>query len=153
MLQSNEQYSNYGQDDTNRILLQLLLFIDKRSSSDEQIQKIQQYLRNLQSDYSFKLSVIEIDKQPHLVEYLKLVATPALVKISPAPKQTLAGSNLIDQLEQWWPRWQVAQEESKANTSLENYSTNIDCETYNADKIRLSDEIFCLPVGRRCRFR
>ncbi len=148
MLQFNEQYSNYGQDDTNRMLLQLLLFIDKRSSEDEQIQQIQQYLKNLQSDYSFELSVIEIEKQPHLVEYLKLVATPALVKISPAPKQTLAGSNLIDQLEKWWPKWQLAQEELKANGTLEDYTTTIDLEAYNAENMGLRDEIFGLKLEK-----
>lgn len=148
MLQSNEQYSNYGQDDTNRMLLQLLLFIDKRSSKEEQIQQIQQYLKNLQSDYSFKLSIIEIEKQPHLVEYLKLVATPALVKISPAPKQTLAGSNLIEQLEKWWPKWQAAQKEFKTNGASKDYTSNIDLEAYNAEKIRLSDEIFCLKLEK-----
>ena len=148
MLQSNEQYSNYPQNNTEEILLQLLLFIDKRSSSQEQVRDIQKYLKNLQSDYSFKLSVIEIGKQPHLVEYLKLVATPALVKISPAPKQTLAGSNLIEQLKKWWPKWQAVPEELKINGSQENYTINIDREVYNAEKIKLADEIFCLKLEK-----
>ena len=148
MLQSNEQYSKEGREDTNRMLLQLLLFIDKRSSSQEQVRQIQQYLKNLQSDYSFQLNVIEIEKQPHLVEYLKLVATPALVKISPAPKQTLAGSNLIEQLKKWWPKWQAAREELKSKDVLEDYTTDINLEAYNAEQIRLSDEIFCLKLEK-----
>ncbi|MGL5792915.1 MAG: circadian clock KaiB family protein, partial [Waterburya sp.] len=115
MLQSNRQYPDYKENRAEGLLLQLLLFIDKRSSSEEQVQKIKAYLHSLRSDYSFKLDVIEIDKQPHLVEYLKLVATPALVKIAPLPRHTLAGSNLIQQLEKWWPKWQEAQTELKAN--------------------------------------
>ena len=83
-------------------MLQLLLFIDRRSSSRERVQEIETYLTSLRSSYSFKLEVIEIEKQPHLVEFFKLVATPALVKMVPEPRQTLAGSNLVQQLERWW---------------------------------------------------
>ncbi len=45
-------------------------------------------------------------EQPYLVEHFKLVATPALVKIHPAPVQVLAGSNLDVQIKTWWFRWQ-----------------------------------------------
>ena len=105
MLQSDRQYSDYSQGDTGELLLQLLLFVDQRSSSNEQIEEIEAYLTNLQSDRCFKLNVVEIEKQPHLVEFFKLVATPALVKIAPAPRHILAGSNLIEQLEKWWSKW------------------------------------------------
>lgn len=146
--QFNEPYYDPSQNNTEKVLLQLLLFIDKRPSSEEQVQQIQDYLKNLQSSYSFNLGIIEIEKQPHLVEYLKLIATPALVKISPSPKQTLAGSNLIEQLEKWWPRWQAAQKLSrnKSSSSLNNNYENtiIGQGIYHAEKIRLSDEIFSL---------
>nr|WP_263858256.1 histidine kinase [Waterburya agarophytonicola] len=148
-MQFNEQSPDPRQNNTEKVLLQLLLFIDKRTSSQEQIQQIQIYLKNLRSDYSFKLNIIEIDKQPHLVEYLRLVATPALVKISPAPKQTLAGSNLIKQLEKWWPKWQAAIENIKVNNSQASYIIDIEEEAYNAEKIRLSDEIFCLKLEKQ----
>ncbi len=149
MLQFNEQYPDPRQDNNEKVLLQLLLFIDKRPSSKEQIDRVKDYLKNLQSNYSFNLGVIEIEKQPHLVEYLKLVATPALVKISPGRKQTLAGSNLIEQLEKWWPRWQEIQEQQNVSNSegrsVENFeSTTLERETHYAEKIKLSDEIFSL---------
>jgi two-component system, OmpR family, clock-associated histidine kinase SasA len=145
--QFNEPYQEPDQNNTEKVLLQLLLFIDKRPSSEEQVQQIQDYLKNLQSSYSFNLAIIEIEKQPHLVEYLKLVATPALVKIAPIPKQTLAGSNLIEQLEKWWPRWQAAQRLGKNDSALVlngNYDATIEAGIYHAEKIRLSDEIFSL---------
>ena len=148
MLQFNEPYPDPRTNNTENVLLQLLLFIDKRTSSQEQIQQIQTYLKTLQSDYSFKLSIIEIEKQPHLVEYLKLVATPALVKISPSPKQTLAGGNLIQQLEKWWPKWQAAIESIEANNSFNNYTSSFSEEAYNAEKIKLADEIFCLKLEK-----
>lgn len=144
MLQSNDQKSVVEVTD-----LQLLLFVDKRSSSKEQVRKVQVYLDDLRTDYFFQLDVVEIEKQPHLVEHLKLVATPALVKISPAPRQTLAGSNLIEQLEKWWPRWREALQEQKKYKSKDSdlkalISENIDQKASYAEKISLADEIFVL---------
>lgn len=147
MLQSNRQYSDYDQSNSEELLLQLLLFVDKRSSSDEQIQEIQAYLKSLQSAYSFELNVVEIEKQPHLVEFLKLVATPALVKIAPAPRQTLAGSNLIKQLEKWWPKWKTSQEDlevSEDSAKVLEESTILAQESYHAKDIELSDAVFSL---------
>ena len=129
-------------------MLQLLLFVDKRSGSQERVTKIRAYLQRLQSDYSFKLDVVEIEKQPHLVEFLKLVATPALVKISPAPRQTLAGSDLIEKLERFWPEWKVAQEDlatrKDESKTVEKLSTDLARAEYHSKKIELSEEIFSL---------
>ncbi|MEM8674058.1 MAG: histidine kinase [Cyanobacteria bacterium P01_G01_bin.67] len=147
MLQSNKQYPDYDHGNTEKLLLQLLLFVDKRSSSDEQVQEIQSHLQSLHSEHSFNLDVIEIEKQPHLVEFLKLVATPALVKIAPAPRQILAGSDLIKQLEKWWPQWRAASiyiKTEDSSTISETCPIDVGQEYYNAQDIRLSDEIFRL---------
>jgi len=140
-----------------RVLLQLLLFIDERPSSQENIQQIQNYLKSLKADYSFQLQVIELGEQPHLVEYLRLVATPALVKIAPAPRQILAGSDLIAQLAKWWPRWQIelAERESERmeveDPGIADSSAHCEADrfasssvNYSAELIELSDEIFRL---------
>src|SRR6476469_6838045 len=81
-------------------LLQLLLFVDKRPSSREQTRHIRKSLKDLKADYDFELQIIDVGEQPDLAEHFKLVATPSLLKIHPEPRQTLAGSNLIAQLEQ-----------------------------------------------------
>ena len=78
--------------------LQLLLFVDKRTTAKEQIHQISQYLDTLKPDCDFELHVVEVSEQPYLVEHYKLVATPALVKIRPEPRHILAGSNLVAQL-------------------------------------------------------
>lgn len=88
--------------------LHLLLFVDERPSSRQQIQRIRLYLEELQADYPFELQIVDVGEQPYLAEHFKLVATPALLKIHPEPRQTLAGNNLIAQLQNWWPRWQHA---------------------------------------------
>lgn len=146
MLHFHKQCPDSDQGNAEELLLQLLLFVDQRSSSEEQVQEIKAYLHSLRSDYDFKLDVVEIEKQPHLVEFFRLVATPALVKMSPAPRQTLAGSNLIQQLEKWWPQWKGAKTSSENRSKTkENYpATVMPTGGYDAQGIMLSDEIFSL---------
>lgn len=146
MLHSHKQCPDSDQGGAEELLLQLLLFVDQRSSSEEQVQEIKAYLQSLRSDYAFKLDVVEIEKQPHLVEFFRLVATPALVKMSPAPRQTLAGSNLIQQLEKWWPQWKGQDRLSLDINGVENTINPqvIPNSSYDAQGIMLSDEIFSL---------
>ena len=147
MLQSDKQCSNYDRGNVRESLLQLLLFVDQRSSSDERIKEIQAYLESLQSDLTFQLDLVEIEKQPYLLESLKLVATPALVKIAPAPRQTIAGTNILQQLKKWWPKWKaqielLEQEEAKRSTNLELDSVGLEID--RVKDVELSDEIFSL---------
>lgn len=149
VLQFNKQYPDYDRSNVEELLLHLLLFVDKRSSSDEQVKNIKTYLQSLRANYSFKLEVVEIEKQPHLVEFLKLVATPALVKMAPAPRQTLAGSNLLQQLKKWWSQWQAAQQNvemlnPQAIAEDISSSTSLTGGSYDAQDIKLTDEIFSL---------
>jgi two-component system, OmpR family, clock-associated histidine kinase SasA len=148
VLHFHKQYPDSDQGSAEELLLQLLLFVDQRSSSEEQVQEIKAYLQNLRSNYAFKLDVVEIEKQPHLVEFFRLVATPALVKMSPAPRQTLAGSNLIQQLEKWWPQWkgqaQIASETNSYQNTENSTATVMPNDSYDAQGIMLADEIFIL---------
>ncbi|MEX0270276.1 histidine kinase [Leptolyngbyaceae cyanobacterium UHCC 1019] len=86
--------------------LQLLLFIDKRPSSREQVQQVRTALKELRRECEFELQIIDVSEQPYLAEYFRLIATPALIKIHPEPRQTLAGSTLVQQLQHWWIHWQ-----------------------------------------------
>lgn len=145
-----------SQQTTSEAKLQLLLFVDGRSSSRPQVQQIRHYLKDLQDDYPFELQIVDVGKQPYLAEHFKLVATPALIKIYPEPRQILAGSNLIEQLKNWWLRWQQAIEaqlqlqneglpESIDNAHrLPNPKPPIRSVADAVEVIRLSDEIFRL---------
>lgn len=146
--------------------LQLLLFVDERPSSRQQIQQIHRYLKQLQTEYPFELQIVNVGEQPYLAEHFRLVATPALIKIYPEPRQTLAGSNLIEQLNEWWLRW-LQSAETQANLvalaetptqpkTLENLNnsgnghngnsnaTAIRSVADSVEVIRLSDEVFRL---------
>ncbi len=86
--------------------LQLLLFVDKRPSSKERIRQVRSALKELREECDFELQIIDVSEQPYLAEYFRLIATPTLIKIHPEPRQSLAGSNLVEQLQHWWPYWQ-----------------------------------------------
>jgi two-component system clock-associated histidine kinase SasA len=135
--------------------LQLLLFVDGRPKSRQQVQRIRAYLKELQAEYSFELQIIDVGQQPYLAEHFKLVATPALIKIHPEPRQILAGSNIIAQLKNWWPRWQATidaylklqedlQERIDDNSRVTSPISTISSVAVSAELIRLSDEIFRL---------
>ncbi|MBD2627551.1 histidine kinase [Trichormus variabilis] len=135
--------------------LQLLLFVDGRPQSRQQVQRIRAYLKELEAEYSFELQIIDVGQQPYLAEHFKLVATPALIKIHPEPQQILAGSNIIAQLKTWWPRWQTAvnaflklqedlQERIDENVRARSPKSTIRSVAVSAELIKLSDEIFHL---------
>jgi two-component system, OmpR family, clock-associated histidine kinase SasA len=125
--------------------LQLLLFVDNRHSSQKNIEEIKAYLDSLTQDYHFNLEVLEISKHPHLVEYFKLVATPALIKINPLPQQTLAGSNLTAQLQKCWYKWQTFLQENKGVfREYSDQNTLLQTCLPSAELIHLRDDIFYL---------
>lgn len=128
--------------------LQLLLFVDKRPISNERIRQIRARLKELAeaSAHAYDLQVVDVSEQPHLAEYFKLMATPSLIKIHPQPRQVLAGTNLIAQIETWWPRWQRAIEEYRtAPMELGNGDgKQIQSVVQAAEFLRLSDEVFKL---------
>jgi len=54
--------------------LQLLLFVDERPSSQEQLLRLHNCLQELKTDYRFELEVVDVGEQPYLAEHFKLVA-------------------------------------------------------------------------------
>jgi two-component system, OmpR family, clock-associated histidine kinase SasA len=134
--------------------LQLLLFLDERTASYIYNQEIREKLAILNAEQSFELQVIDVGKQPDLAEHYRVIATPALLKLYPTPRQILAGTNLIDQIDNWWERWQ---EELMywEDDLLEDRDETIeippndrvllsDSIGYVTKLIKLSDEIFTL---------
>jgi two-component system clock-associated histidine kinase SasA len=137
-----------------RVPLKLLLFIDKRPSLARQMRQIRQYLKSLETHFEFTLDVVDIGEQPYLAEHYKLVASPALIKIAPAPQQMLAGSDIVNQLERWWPKWQqehldaIKLADSDPDQSVDLLAELENPLSYSAELMKLSDEIFRLNQTR-----
>ncbi|MEB3314320.1 MAG: circadian clock KaiB family protein, partial [Cyanobacteriota bacterium] len=139
-----------------QIQLKLLLFIDKRPSLAQQVQRIRQYLKGFANQSPFHLDVVDIGEQPYLAEHYKLVASPALIKIAPLPQQMLAGSDIVSQLEYWWPKWQqesldhgnswLDDQVSQPPQSPSQLTRNT--LVHSTELIRLSDEIFRINQAR-----
>lgn len=120
--------------------LQLLLFLDERMTSYIHNQEIRDKLAILNAERSFELQVVDVGKQPDLAEHYRVIATPALLKLHPNPRQILAGSNLIDQIDNWWERWQ---EElvSGGGELLINYGEAVNSAHQPAEQLLLSESI------------
>lgn len=129
----------------------LLLFIDKRPDTTEHVRQLRQHLKELQGGDQVSLEIVDVTNQPYLAEHFKLVATPALIKVSADKHQTLAGSNIATQLRHWWPRWKKELEEAQqtaADSEMESYVTPVDAVVQSTEILRLGDEIFKLDQER-----
>jgi two-component system, OmpR family, clock-associated histidine kinase SasA len=122
--------------------LQLLLFVDKRPSSIEQMRQVKDYLETLRSTCTFDLQTIDIEEQPYLAEYFKLVATPALIKVYPEPRHILAGNNLVVQLKECWMRWLELMPTSDSMIATKPYLA------HSVEVMKLKDEVFQLHQER-----
>jgi len=141
-----------------KVPLRLLLFIDKRPSMTEQVRHIRQYLKTLEDDFQFHVEVIDVGEHPYLAEHYRLIASPALIKVAPPPQQMLAGSDIVSQLEQWWPRWRreyLQQAEAvftlpdvDSTSDESTWPTAMDETLHSAQLMKLSDEIFRLNQQR-----
>ncbi|MFN3927680.1 MAG: histidine kinase [Pseudanabaenaceae cyanobacterium] len=117
--------------------LQLLLFVDDRPSTRDLVREVETFLTE-QGRVDWQ--VIDVKAQPQLAELFKVVFTPALIKIKPAPRQTIAGKNLVSQLHNCWADWrgQLDADDNRDSTELPDYIT------YSAELVKLADEIFHL---------
>ncbi len=137
-----------------KLALQLLLFVDSRPHSAEQIQEIRNYLKQWRTEFPYNLEIINVVEEPYLAEHYKLIATPTLLKLYPEPRQVLTGNNIVAQLDKWWVRWQSTLTEHLNAQLLEsnglvkphepNQTGKNSSVAESAEMIRLSDEVFRL---------
>ena len=110
-----------NQPTNTKVTVKLLLFVDSRPHSREQIQDIRTYLKQCRAECPCHLEVINVVEEPYLAEHYKLIATPTLIKIYPEPRQVLTGHNIVAQLEKLRVRWQSLLPE-QLNDSLESFN-------------------------------
>jgi two-component system clock-associated histidine kinase SasA len=132
--------------------LQLLLFVDRRPTTREQIRQIQIVLEELAAGTTYDLKVVDVSEQPHLAEHYRLITTPTLIKLAPEPRQALVGSDLIPQLRDCWERWQKdPQDDGMLDGDWSNIpdSNDSDADLIRASElIKLTDEVFRLNQER-----
>jgi two-component system clock-associated histidine kinase SasA len=85
--------------------LKLLLVAARHHLSGQDLRSVVQFLEREDLGFEVTLQVADPSHQPELLELHRLVVTPALIKLAPNPKQVFAGSNILQQLKGWVPRW------------------------------------------------
>ncbi len=139
----------------------LFFFVDKRPNSAEQIRRVRARVKELGAKDAITLEIVDVNNQPYLAERFKLVATPALIKVSPDSYQVLAGSDVATQLAHWWPRWNQTDLDSERTALLSSSAApksigpsgtsdgmKVNAVDQSTEVIKLSDDIFRLEQDK-----
>jgi two-component system, OmpR family, clock-associated histidine kinase SasA len=123
--------------------LQLLLFVDDRYCSTSEYYKVLTYLD--QNDLKSGLKIIDVSEQPALAEHFRLVATPTLIKLLPAPRQVFSGYHILAELKNWLPTWlDEARENDQDVLDADDLQNSVPDITQIQEMLRLADEVFRL---------
>jgi two-component system clock-associated histidine kinase SasA len=98
--------------------LKLLLVATRQHLASPDLRTLVSTLQSEDNGFEVSLEVSDPARHPELLELHRLVATPALVKLAPAPKQVFAGTTLSLQLRTWLPRWQQMEVVSSLGLNL-----------------------------------
>ena len=88
------------------VTLSFLLVAGQRHMASKELRQLLNFLRSGDCELDVRLQQIDPTQHPELLELHKVVATPALVKLSPLPRQVFTGLTMMNQVSSWLPRWQ-----------------------------------------------
>jgi two-component system clock-associated histidine kinase SasA len=121
--------------------LDLLLLAGSRHLGSPDLRTLISFLRQEDCGFEVHLEMADPARHPELLELHRLVATPALVKLSPPPKQVFAGNSLSMQLRNWLPRWQQMEVVTSLGLSLR--TSEID-GSRSRREVQLEDQLLVL---------
>ena len=114
----NDPLSLDDEDSAQRRHLKLLLVAGTRHRASADVRSLVAFLEKEDFGFEVSLELADPAQRPELLELHRLVATPALIELEPAPKQVFAGNMLLQQLRNWLPRWQQLEVVSGLGLSL-----------------------------------
>ncbi len=130
-----------GVETTERQQLHLQLIAGRHQLSKGDLSSLMQFLEGEDCGFDVTLQVSDPADQPELLELHRVIALPALIKLSPPPKQIFSGSSIFQQLRGWLPRWQ--QEVVVSGLGLSLRPTELD-GSRSQKELRLEDELLVL---------
>jgi|694.fasta_scaffold03836_13 two-component system clock-associated histidine kinase SasA len=133
--------SGVESDGPSRPSLELLLVAANHHLASPDLRNLLSFLRQEDCGFEVQLEVADPARHPEFLELHRLVATPALVKLSPSPKQVFAGNTLSLQLRNWLPRWQQMSVVTSLGLSLR--PAEID-GSRSQREVRLEDQLLVL---------
>jgi two-component system clock-associated histidine kinase SasA len=107
-----------GGDAPARQPLRLLLVATRHHLATPDLRNLIAFLRSEESGFDISLEVADPARYPELLELHRLVATPALVKLEPPPRQVFAGTTISLQVRHWVPRWKQVEVVSSLGMTL-----------------------------------
>lgn len=110
--------SSLDGDGHQRRYLKLLLVAAPHHRATPDLRGLVSFLEQQDFGFEVTLEIADPAERPELLELHRLVATPALIKLEPTPKQVFAGNTLLQQLRNWLPRWQQLEVVSGLGISL-----------------------------------
>jgi len=116
--QGSEGLGFDDEDSPQRRHLKLLLVAGTQHRASADVRSLVAFLEKEDFGFEVSLELADPAQRPELLELHRLVATPALIKLEPAPKQVFAGNMLLQQLRNWLPRWQQLEVVSGLGMSL-----------------------------------
>lgn len=87
------------------VSVSLLLVASPRHLATRELRQLTVFLRDDHREMDIHLQIIDPGQNPELLELHKLVVMPALVKLSPPPRQVFTGITMLSQVRSWLPRW------------------------------------------------
>ncbi|MFQ6537461.1 MULTISPECIES: histidine kinase [Aphanothece] len=124
-----------------RQVLQLLLVATSHHLASPDLRTLLQFLRQEELGFEVNLEIADPRRQPELLELHRLLATPALVKLAPPPKQVFAGNPITQRLQSWLPRWQHV--EAVKGLGLQPNSLDFD-GSRSQRELQLEDQLLVL---------
>ena len=124
-----------------RQVLRLLLVAAEHHLASPDVRALIGLLETGDCGFEVDLQVANPAEHPELLELHRLVATPALVKLEPSPRQVFAGNTLVSQMRTWLPRWQ--QTEVVTGLGLTLRPAEIDGSRTQRE-LRLEDQVLVL---------
>ncbi len=121
--------------------LKLLLVAARHHLASADLRALLAFLKSDDCTCKVSLEVADPADHPELLELHRLVATPALIKLEPRPKQVFAGNTLAVQLRTWLPRWQ--QMEAVTGLGLSLRPAEID-GSRSQREVQLEDQLLVL---------
>ncbi len=124
-----------------RPALKLLLIAATHHLANPDLRQLLAFLNAEDCGFQVMLEIADPARRPELLELHRLVATPSLVKLEPAPRQVFAGTTLTQQLRSWLPRWK--QMEVVSSLGLRMRPVQIDGGR-NQRELQLEDQLLVL---------
>jgi two-component system clock-associated histidine kinase SasA len=130
-----------SEDPAIRRTLKLLLVAAPHHRATPDLRALVKFLEGEDFGFDVTLELADPAQKPELLELHRLVATPALIKLEPSPKQVFAGNTLLQQLRSWLPRWQQQEVVSGLGMSLRPPETD---GSRTQRELQLEDQVLVL---------